>query len=152
MQPLINKNFQKGFVEEGLPIILLVLLLIGVVIFLFYNLKPTPTTPPTPPTAEEVKAKLLASPEQVDAFGDKLIKTTGQYQLAYIAKDDYFVVSLLSTPLSEARKAAEEELLQRSGNNLEVLCKLTFDIGAPLYVIQETGETVENSHALNICK
>jgi len=150
MKLFINKNFQKGFVKEGLPIALSALLLIGVVIFLFYNLKPA-SKPPTP-TAEEVKAQLLASPEQENTYGDKLIKTAAQYQLAYIAKDDYFVLLLLSTPLSEARKAAEEELLQRSGNNLTALCTFKVDIGAPMYVIQETGETVENPHALNICK
>jgi len=109
--------------------------------------------PPTLSPAEDVRAKLLESFEDKNVYGDILIKTTSQFQLAYIAKDDYFAISLLSVPLSEARKAAEQYLLQRSGNNLEGLCSLTFkvDIGAPLYVIQETGETVEHPHVLDIC-
>jgi hypothetical protein len=50
------KNFQKGIIQEGIPVIFLVLLLIGIVIFLFYSLKPAPTPPvpstvtPLPPT------------------------------------------------------------------------------------------------------
>lgn len=154
MKLSITKNLEKGFIKEGIPLILLALLLIGVVIFLFYNLKsaPSPPTPPVIPTAEDAKMLILASAGGEDTYGDMTIESTSQYQVTYIAKDDYFILLLLSTPLSEARKAAEEELLERSGGNLAALCDLTVDVGAPMYVMAETEETIENPHSLNICK
>jgi hypothetical protein len=105
----------------------------------------------TPAPAELAKNRILANAEQEDVYGDKLLPSTSQYQLSYIDKDDYFVVLLLSTPLSEARKAAEEALLQMSDNNLEGLCALQVDIGAPMYVQRTTEEVVEHPHVLDLC-
>jgi len=153
MKLSINKNFQKGFIKGGIPIILLALLLIGVVVFIFYNIKPSSPAPPAPPpTAAAVKTQVLSSPEQENAYGDKLLQTTPKYAITYIAEDDFILVTLLSSPISEARKAAEEELLQKSGNNLEGLCALKVDVAAPIDVVRDTGEIVENPNKLNICK
>lgn len=97
----------------------------------------TPTPIATPTDIGLVKAKVLENPEEENPYGDKVLETSAQYQIVYVAKDDLFQIVLHSTPLSEAREAAEEALLKRieeAGGNLDALCQFKVQVGVPRWV------------------
>lgn len=105
--------------------------------------------------SEDVRAEILANPERESPYGDKVLESAEDYQIVYIAKDDLFLLSLRSLPLSEARAAAEQALLIRARNNLSAVCGLNTRVSAPRGVRCPEEENcvadVENPTSLNIC-
>lgn len=144
MKLLNNKNI------GNVAIVLLVVLLIGIVVFFFTILRPSLEK------IAEVKEEILKSPEEENLQEDKLLETNGEYQIVYIEKDDLFLLTLHSLPLDEARAAAEQALLEKSGGNLKVVCELNVQIGAPRWVRCPSEDicvqNVDNPTSLDICR
>lgn len=59
---------------------------------------------------------------------------TGAYSIQYFARDQSFMVALVSEPLGEARKAAERNLIQILGINEIQACNLRYAVTVPAWV------------------
>lgn len=130
---------------------MVVVLAIGVY-FLFTDSKPaaTPSNPVTLPTGstrdpEDTQVQITlrdgsratvpdfsrddmrenASPEAGYEVSGADIE---DFQILYFPEGSYFLISLQTEPLSEARFAAEQALRQEMGLSTELLCKLNYEV------------------------
>ncbi len=60
-----------------------------------------------------------------------------EYHISYNKNTDFFNVILLSEPLGDARKAAEEFLKSRLGLSAPALCTLRYFVGTPYWVNEQ---------------
>lgn len=85
---------------------------------------------------------------QVTDHGDYEVAATDNYNIYYNSTDNYFVVSLLSTPLGWYRKQAQEKLLEVSQLSKEDLCKLNISVTVPYWVDENS---VGIQYGLSFC-
>ncbi len=111
----------------------------------------TQTTGGTQPTA-----KIKISGVEVNDFqkggvsknnqGDSLFVNTSDYQIAYIPKDNLFMISILGSPFTEVQKRAETNFLRELGIEKEKACQLKVSITTPYFANPaESGKTYKLS-------
>ncbi len=87
---------------------------------------------------------IYISAVRIDALGNVLIRDTVNYQIVYQPKFQSFTISILSSNFVEARKAAEQDLLNILNVSSVDACKLNVNIGTsykinPDYAYKKMG-------------
>ncbi len=80
--------------------------------------------------------------------GDYEVAATDDYNIYYNSTGNYFVVSLLSTPLGWTRKLAQDKLLEVLELPKDNLCKLNITVTVP-YWVDENSVGIE--YGLSFC-
>lgn len=62
-------------------------------------------------------------------YGDVVYSETPDYQQTYFYADQYFNITVLTSPFTEGRKVAEEQFLRSTGITQEQACKLDVRVG-----------------------
>jgi len=160
---MTKKIFQKGAIQEGIPIILLILLLIGVVIFLFYGLKPaltppgpsivTPLSPTVTPGKITLQTPLTDAKITLEFWDDlgrrkiagpvtQLTDSEGRAQLDAEA----MLVSLIAAfpPGDYPLNVRADIILEKDGSRLHFQVDLDASRGALFWVEKEGGELIIN--------
>jgi len=149
-----------------IAISLVVLGIVLVIYFVFFfkndspltGILPSPTTPtplpPLPPTPPPISPKgdtlsigtpsgivevknFYNNPLQVNAENDVLVVRADAYEMAYIAKDSSFILSITASPVGPTTLAAEKELLRVLDITEEEACRLNVSVGIPHFADPE---------------
>jgi hypothetical protein len=156
MKKILKSKFFWG-------VILLTLILVLLAKFLPEKEKPTPTPAPVPtetpalsrPTGEKmslggVEIKNIYQDEiKTDSRGDTLFAQSKDYQIYYFAKENQFLISVLSSPFTAKREIAEKKFLELTGADETKACQLNVVVSTPTFVNQkEAGQ----NYGLSFCK
>ncbi len=147
---------QKGFAQ----LFIILLLFAGLIALLFLIRKPQTLRPKAAANLPNSSKNILLNQAEapLDNLGDRIvfksdiegINQNPRYLLDYQPSVDLFMLVINDAPIEQVREEAEKYLLQRSGNNLQSLCRLKFSIIANKNVTDDGYSASDNT--LGVCK
>jgi hypothetical protein len=83
---------------------------------------------------EKIKERIDEHTVRTTSRGDILFADTEEFQLLYFAKEDEYLISILSNPFDEIRPVAEEAFLSALQINKATACALKVYVSSPVWI------------------
>lgn len=112
------------------------------------NLEEIPTEPDKVIVGETETKNFYKSAQAINESGSAVVNKSQDYEIVYTPEFSQFNITVLGSPFTQARKAAEIKFIETLGINTETACKLNVVVSTPYFANpNESGQ----SYGLSFC-